>query len=157
MALSALPGIAPHELIVIGDRIFTDVVLAQRLVHARTARLRLTFSQQGSSLGGAGVGPGASVREGGEPMRAPLAVWTTGVWMRWAEKWLVHLVERWVQGVRECRDVLEEQFVKRVLDNGDNAEKSAGRAWFSWVKGALPKLRCCFKVLVGYTPPPVGF
>jgi phosphatidylglycerophosphatase GEP4 len=79
-------------------------------------------------------------------MRAPLGVWTTGVWMResmamrWAEKWPVHLVERWVQGARECRDVLEEQFVKRVLDNADNAETSAGRAWFSWVKGALPKL-----------------
>jgi phosphatidylglycerophosphatase GEP4 len=79
-------------------------------------------------------------------MRAPLAVWTTGVWMResmtmrWTETWLVHLVERWVQGARERRDALEERFVKRVLDNEESAEKSAGRAWFSWVKSALPKL-----------------
>jgi phosphatidylglycerophosphatase GEP4 len=151
-ALSALPGIAPHELIVVGDRIFTDVVLAHRLAHPRTltariaARLQLAPAQPGSIVGGAGAMSGASVGEGGESTGAPLAVWTTGVWMResmamrWAEKWLVHLVERWVQGARERRDVLEERFVKRVLDNGDNAEKSAGRAWFSWVKGALPKL-----------------
>jgi phosphatidylglycerophosphatase GEP4 len=97
-------------------------------------------------LAGAGARPGASVGEGGEPTRAPLAVWTTGVWMResmamrWAEKWLVHLVERWVQGARGRRDALEERFVKRVLDSGDHAEKSEGRAWFSWVKGVLPKL-----------------
>jgi len=141
-ALSALPGVAPHELIVVGDRIFTDVVLAHRLAHPRTlrariaARLRLAPAQPGSSLGGAG----------GESTRAPLAVWTTGVWMResmamrWAEMWLVHLVERWVQGARERRDALEELFVKRVLDSGDSAEKPAGRAWLSWVKGALPKL-----------------
>lgn len=151
-ALSALPGIAPHELIVIGDRIFTDIVLAHRLAHPRTlsariaARLRFAPAQPGSSLGGAGTGSGASVEGGGEATRAPLAVWTTGVWMResmamrWAEKWLVHLVERWVQGARERRDALEKRFIRRELDSGDSAEKSAGRAWFSWVKGALPKL-----------------
>jgi phosphatidylglycerophosphatase GEP4 len=151
-ALSALPGVAPHELIVVGDRIFTDVVLAHRLAHPRTftariaARLRLAPTQPGSSSGGTDTGPGASVRGGSEPTRVPLAVWTTGVWMResmamrWAEKWLVHLVERWAQGARERRNALEERFVKRVLDKEDNVEGPAGRAWFSWVKGALPKL-----------------
>ena len=151
-ALSALPGVAPHELIVIGDRIFTDVVLAHRLAHSRTltariaARLRLAPAQSGSSLGGAGAEPGASVGGGGETTGEPLAVWTTGVWtresmaMRWLEKWLVHLIERWVQGARERRDALEERFVKRVLDSEDSAERSVGRAWFSWVKGVLPKL-----------------
>ena len=151
-ALSALPGVAPHELIVVGDRIFTDVILAHRLAHPRTltariaARLRLAPAQPGSGLGGADEGPSANVGGGCETARAPLAVWTTGVWvresmaMRWAEKWLVYLVERWVQGARERRDALEERFVKRVLDNGDNSEKSAGRAWFSWARGVLPKL-----------------
>lgn len=152
-ALSALPGVAPHELIVVGDRIFTDVVLAHRLAHPRTltariaARLQLAPAQPNSGLGGAGAGSGASVGGGVESTRAPLAVWTTGVWMResmamrWTEKWLVHLVERWVQGARERRDALEERFVKRVLDShgADSAEKPAGRAWFSWMRGALPK------------------
>ena len=138
-ALSALPGVAPHELIVVGDRIFTDVVFAHRLAHPRTltariaARLRLAPAQPGSS-------------SGDETTRAPLAVWTTGVWMREsmamrrAEMLLVHLVERWVQGARERRDVLEGQFVERVLDSEDSAEKPAGRSWFSRVKGALLKL-----------------
>jgi len=148
-ALSALPGIAPHELVVIGDRIFTDVVLAHRLAHPCTltariaARLRLAPAQSGPSSGGVGAGSGASVG-GGESTRVPLAVWTTGVWMResmgmrWAEMWLVHLVERWVQGARERRDALEGRFVKRVLDSGDSADKPApaGRAWYS----QLPKL-----------------
>jgi hypothetical protein len=58
--------------------------------------------------------------------------------MRRAEGWLVHVIERWVQGTRERRVTLEERFVKRGLEN--SAEKPAARAWFSWVKGASPKL-----------------
>jgi len=142
---SALPDLAPHQLVVVGDRIFTDVALAHRLAHPRTilariaARLGLAPAQPGSSSGGADGGSSASV--GG-----PLAVWTTGVWMResmamrQAETWLVHLVERWVQGARERRDALEERFVKRALDGENRPEKADGRAWFSWVKVALPKL-----------------
>ena len=150
-ALSALPGLAPHELIVVGDRIFTDVVLAHRLTHPRTlmariaARLGLAPAQPRSSPGDAGVGSGAGVGRSGESTRVPLAVWTTGVWtresmaMRRAEAWLVHFLERWVQGTREQRDILEERFVRRTLDSGNSAEKPEARAWFSWVKGALPK------------------
>lgn len=110
----ALPGIEPHELIFVGDRIFTDGVLAHRLAHPRTltqhASLRVFRLESGSSLVGAGARPGASVWEGGEPTRVPLGVWTTGMrmresmTMRWTEKWLVHPVERCVQGARECRD-----------------------------------------------------
>lgn len=149
-ALSALPDLAPHELIVVGDRIFTDVVLAHRLAHPRTlmariaARLGLAPARADSSPSDAGAGSSASVGGGGEYARAPLAVWTTGVWMREsmgmrsAEGWLVRLVERWVRGTREHRDTLEERFVKRGVE--DSAEKPATRAWFSWVKGALPKL-----------------
>lgn len=149
-SLSALPGLAPHELIVVGDRIFTDVVLAHRLAHPRTfmariaARLRPAPAQADSSLSDEGAGSSASVGGGSEHARAPLAVWTTGVWMREsmgmrrAEGWLVHVIERWVQGTRERRVTLEERFVKRGLEN--SAEKPAARAWFSWVKGASPKL-----------------
>jgi hypothetical protein len=59
--------------------------------------------------------------------------------MRWAEGWLVHLVERRVQGAREKRDALEKRFFIRAIDSGKSAEKPV-HAWFSWVKGALPKL-----------------
>ena len=109
------------------------------------ARFGLALAQPGSSSGDAGVGYDTGVGGSGESTRAPLAVWTTGVWtresmtMRWAEAWLVHLLERWVQGAREHRDILEERFVRRTLDNGNSAEKPEARGWFSWVRGTLPK------------------
>ena len=108
-------------------------------------RLGLAPALPGSSSDDAGVGSGAGVGGSDESMRAPLAVWTTGVWtrestaMRWAEARLVHLLGRWVQGARERRDILEDRFVRRTLDSGNSAEKQEARAWFSWVKGALPK------------------
>jgi len=143
-ALAALPGLAPHELVVVGDRIFTDVVLAHRLSHPRTlagriaARLRLAPAQDDNA--GSGEVPG------GKSPLAPLGVWTTGVWkresvaMRWAEAGLVRLIERYVEGARERRDVLEERFVRRALDGGHHAEKADDRGWFSWAKGSLRRL-----------------
>ncbi|KAI9465920.1 mitochondrial PGP phosphatase-domain-containing protein, partial [Lactarius psammicola] len=102
-ALSALPDLAPHEIVVVGDRVFTDVVLAHRLTHPRTSwnRLVARLARASQSFGS-----------------APLAVWTTGVWqresmaMRWAESRLVHLVEWWVEGARQHRGALEDQFVR---------------------------------------------
>ncbi|KAI0002418.1 mitochondrial PGP phosphatase-domain-containing protein [Russula compacta] len=146
--LSALPTLAPHELIVVGDRIFTDVVLAHRLAHPCTLvgriAARLGLSRPGSDDSGSNAGSSPSAGAAGEPMpAAPLAVWTTGVWtresmaMRCVEACLVQLVERWVQGARERKDALEERFVRRTLDrgngNGSGAHK-AERGWFSWVK-----------------------
>ena len=145
-ALAALPGLAPHELIVVGDRVFTDVVLAHRLSHSRTlasriaARLRLAPAQDSAP-----DDAGSSEIPGGKSPRAPLAVWTTGVWkresvgMRWAEAQLVRLIERHVEGTRERRDALEERFVRRALDSGNRAGKADDRGWFSWVKGYLPR------------------
>jgi phosphatidylglycerophosphatase GEP4 len=63
------------ELVIVGDRIFTDVVMANRM-----KRKPLTDGK---------------TRDG------PLAIWTTGVWeregtvIRWLEKTLVKTVERW--------------------------------------------------------------
>ncbi|KAH9965375.1 mitochondrial PGP phosphatase-domain-containing protein [Russula dissimulans] len=127
-ALAAFPSLAPHELVVVGDRIFTDVVLAHRLSHPRTlaariaARLGLASAQHSAP-----DDAGSSEGPGGKQRRAPLAVWTTGVWeresvvMRWAEARLVRLVERYVEGARERRDALEERFVSCALDKGNRA------------------------------------
>ncbi|KAF4563179.1 hypothetical protein EYR40_007110 [Pleurotus pulmonarius] len=66
--------ISDHELIVVGDRIMTDVVMANRMK-----------------------------RRNGEEETGPLAIWTTGVWqkesmvMRWLERGLVNLVNRMAQ------------------------------------------------------------
>jgi len=75
-----------EDLIIVGDRIFTDVVLANRM---RT-HSRLSPSSQPSSTV-PGPGPGT------------LAIWTTHVWereimlMRWAEGRLVKAVEAWTK------------------------------------------------------------
>lgn len=155
-ALAALPGVAPHELVVVGDRIFTDVVLAHRLAHppTLTARIaaRLGFASEpppdatDPEDSGSRTSPGTGVGRELPHTRAPLAVWTTGVWvresmaMRCAEAWLMRLVERWVKGSRERRDVLEGRFVRRALDGGRQGAENAGRGWFDWMKAALPKL-----------------
>lgn len=148
-ALAALPDVAPHELVVVGDRIFTDVVLAHRLAHPRTVFARIASRLRFAPMPPGDVGPSAGTGEQlprTRAMAAPLAVWTTGVWtresmgMRCVEAWLVRLAERWVEGARERREALEERFVRRALDDGHQGADKAGRGWFSWVRGTLPKL-----------------
>ena len=138
-ALSALPNLAPHEIIVVGDRVFTDVVLAHRLAHpntfwarfvARLARASHRFSQ-------------APSQEPSVKGRAPLAVWTTGVWqresmlMRWAESRLVHFVERWIEGTSQRRNSLEDRFVRCPLEHEKDEKEKPVRGWFSWVRNGL--------------------
>lgn len=94
-----------EELIVVGDRIFTDVVMANRM-----ARRRSTISASPSFGNEKVVGLES---EEGKPSIAgrhtmervgPLAVWTEGVWqreslfMRWLERNVVRGVERWIVG-----------------------------------------------------------
>ncbi len=59
--------LTPHEMVVVGDRLFTGVVLAHRLTHPRTPWNRLIPLLARTSY-----------RFGS----APLAVWMTGVWQR---------------------------------------------------------------------------
>jgi len=104
-ASAALPGLAPHKLVVVGDRIFTDIVLAHHLSHPRTLAARIA-SHLGLAPAQDSALDYASEGSGGNPPRASLAVWTTGVWeresvgMRWAEG---RLVEWHVEGMRERR------------------------------------------------------
>ena len=99
---SSLPSpIRGGELIIVGDRIFTDVVLANRM------RLQ-SRPQKGSTLprdfekDGAFTAENESfgVATGAPHPFGPLSVWTTGVWeresmiMRWLEHGLVKLVRR---------------------------------------------------------------
>jgi phosphatidylglycerophosphatase GEP4 len=75
--------IPDDELVIVGDRIFTDVVMANRL--------RSGFASSSSDAP-------APARIGGS-----LAIWTDGVWqkesmmMRWAEKRLIDIVRRWTR------------------------------------------------------------
>lgn len=76
---ASLPSpIQDHELIVVGDRVFTDVVMANRM------QSRLNGSEKAEMTS-----------------RGPLTIWTTGIWqsesmlMRRLELGLVNLVKRW--------------------------------------------------------------
>ncbi|KAJ7125202.1 mitochondrial PGP phosphatase-domain-containing protein [Mycena epipterygia] len=90
-----------EQLLVVGDRVFTDVVLANRLrnVERGTGLIHMCFRsvfERGGTVGreNDAVPRHSSIESG------PLAIWTTGVWkreatfMRWCEKKLVDVVQR---------------------------------------------------------------
>lgn len=84
--------IADHELVVVGDRIFTDIVMANRMY---SRRKRAVLADPASSAAEKGT------EEIAQGSQGPLAIWTTGVWqresmlMRWLERQLVNSVEKW--------------------------------------------------------------
>ena len=94
---SSLPSpIRDRELIIVGDRIFTDVVLANRMRlqnRPQKGLLRSTLSRDFEKDGAFT----AENKSFGDAI-GPLSVWTTGVWeresmtMRWLEHGLVKLV-----------------------------------------------------------------
>jgi phosphatidylglycerophosphatase GEP4 len=118
------------ELLVVGDRVFTDVVLAHRL-RAADARDRAAAAKSHAA-----DGKEAAVLAGGA---APgtLAVWTTGVWtrestlMRAGERALVRLVRRFAVGAAEARarETLVREFVRTPPSVVEPARR---RAWFAW-------------------------
>ena len=99
------------ELFIVGDRIFTDVVLANRMKRSRIWPLRAgsEVSQAHRQSIGSGYVP-----------RGPLSIWTTGLWkkesmgMRWMERKVVDLVERWFPRQGSPLDIAA--FVTKVED-----------------------------------------
>ncbi|KAJ7772033.1 mitochondrial PGP phosphatase-domain-containing protein [Mycena maculata] len=97
--------VGPEQLIVVGDRVFTDVVLANRLrnLERGSGIMHLCFRsvfERGGTVGRENmVGSSHRSIENG-----PLAIWTTGVWerestlMRWCEKTLVDFIQRRTPG-----------------------------------------------------------
>lgn len=93
--------VRPEQLIVVGDRVFTDVVLANRLrnLERGSGLLHLCF-RSGFERGGT-MGTENDVTSSQRSIEnGPLAIWTTGVWkreatfMRWCEKKLVDIIQR---------------------------------------------------------------
>jgi phosphatidylglycerophosphatase GEP4 len=80
--------IREHELIIVGDRIFTDIIMANRIRRASERKGNAVLARDPPTTGPAG----------------PLGVWTTGLWkkealvMRYLEASLVKAVERWSTG-----------------------------------------------------------
>ena len=84
--------VADHELVIVGDRIFTDIVMANRM-YSRSKRTVVADPPSAATE--------KSTEETVQSARGPLAIWTTGVWqresmlMRWLERQLVNSVEKW--------------------------------------------------------------
>lgn len=86
---ASLPSpIQDDELIVVGDRIFTDVVLANRMSRRRPPSKDAEKSAQ----------EGEAVRQ----RIGPLSVWTEGIWeresmgFRWLEKQTMQSIRKWI-------------------------------------------------------------
>ncbi|KAF7296040.1 hypothetical protein MKEN_01419000 [Mycena kentingensis (nom. inval.)] len=88
-----------EELVVVGDRIFTDVVMANRLRNGSRGFLQMCL-KCGLEQGGTVEKERASNASQRSMEGGPLAVWTTGVWereatfMRWCETKLVAFIQR---------------------------------------------------------------
>ncbi|TDL22348.1 hypothetical protein BD410DRAFT_788612 [Rickenella mellea] len=91
-------------LIVVGDRLFTDVILANRM-----RRLLNTNDPKGQISNDPDANSTSSTNDAGRTPDGPFAVYTTGVWkresilMRFTEKALLRAVERWVIGEEEIK------------------------------------------------------
>ncbi|KAK0459093.1 mitochondrial PGP phosphatase-domain-containing protein [Desarmillaria tabescens] len=111
---SSLPSpVEDKELIIVGDRLFTDVVLANRIRSWKGWRSFLGLDREPPSAKG-----------------GPLAVWTTGVWqkeatvLRWSEKQMLALVQRWSRPGIETQ--LDTGAFIRKPPKEENTTKDAG-------------------------------
>ena len=109
------------ELVVIGDRIFTDIVMANRM------RRRAVFRAEESKEDLASLH---------ERVSGPLAIWTNGVWkkegmvMRYVESRLVDAVCRWMDSSSQLAE-FQKAFTKPMppLDSSEGKKTSIKRLW----------------------------
>ncbi|KAJ7503061.1 mitochondrial PGP phosphatase-domain-containing protein [Mycena galericulata] len=125
--------VRPEQLIVVGDRIFTDVVLANRLRNLERGSgfihmcFRCIFERGGAVERENPAGFSHRSIESG-----PLAIWTTGVWkreatfLRWCEKKLVDFVRR-----RVSRDEIEPEITSPFLKDFSPPPVRT-RSWKFW-------------------------
>lgn len=122
-----------EELIVVGDRIFTDIVLANRMSRRRNAAPNVDgVLDEKRLIQNSRVGP--------------LAIWTTGVWeresmtTRWLEKLTMQGVHRLVHG-RATGNAISvpggSPFVKPLPSS--SAESDTKQGWFRRLLGSLPR------------------
>ncbi|TFL07120.1 mitochondrial PGP phosphatase-domain-containing protein [Pterulicium gracile] len=90
------------ELIVVGDRIFTDIIMANRMaLKSSKAPLSVAEAKTTTSNSRQEALIPTNEKEPDVASRGPLAIWTTGVWqkesmaMRWCEQKLVDRVRVW--------------------------------------------------------------
>ncbi|KAK0486225.1 mitochondrial PGP phosphatase-domain-containing protein [Armillaria novae-zelandiae] len=113
---TSLPSpVEDKELIIVGDRLFTDVVLANRIRSWKGWRSFLGLDREPPSAKG-----------------GPLAVWTTGVWqkeatvLRWSEKQMLALVQRWSRPSPGTETQLDVGSFIRKLPKQEKEVKNSG-------------------------------
>ncbi|EIM80562.1 uncharacterized protein STEHIDRAFT_125618 [Stereum hirsutum FP-91666 SS1] len=132
--------IETRELVVVGDRVFTDVVLARRLGGREgwVGRIGEFFGVRWTSdpkLDLDEKTQDSTSRVAEKLTEGPLAVWTTGVWqregmaMRWAESQVVKGAERWIKGTKEEREAMEARFVKVTESSLVGADVTEGTGY----------------------------
>ncbi|KAI0644893.1 mitochondrial PGP phosphatase-domain-containing protein, partial [Trametes meyenii] len=137
---SSLPRpVKDEELVVVGDRLLTDIVMANRMSH-RTPHLPSTPNGEASEKT-----PLVERDDLPRPERiGPLAVWTEGLWkrenlaLRALEQGLLKGAERWVLKPQEAawRESLQYRFVKPVPAAEEIAEMKEG-----WIRRLLRRIR----------------
>ncbi|KAJ7169162.1 mitochondrial PGP phosphatase-domain-containing protein [Mycena crocata] len=126
--------VRPEQLIVVGDRVFTDVVLANRLrnLERGSGLMHMCFRcifERGGTVGTEKVDSAHRSLDNG-----PLAIWTTGVWkreamlMRWCERKLVDVIQR-----RISRDENEPQGPSPFLKEPPPPPPVRPRSWKFWL------------------------
>ena len=97
-----------------GDRVFTDVVMANRMRGGiGFSNMIRTFTDHKTETIGRGTEP--------YQLNGPLAIWTTRIWqkeamgMRWLERKLVEVVKRWTEDAKSD-DPDTAQFVREVVE-----------------------------------------
>ena len=123
--------VTDDELIVVGDRIFTDIVLANRMSRRRVSPSSNPVEEkekmrEGSSEDGA-TSKSAPSRSG------PLSVWTCGVWqreamtMRYLEKSLLRGIQSYVVADNGLGHMNASQFVRKLPPPAPQPE-----SWKRW-------------------------
>ncbi|KAI0753491.1 HAD phosphatase [Daedaleopsis nitida] len=125
--------ISDDELIVVGDRLLTDVVMANRMARRRPANPHAAEKPMVDAKGSESGGMARSDRVG------PLAVLTEGLWkreslaLRGMEKSILAGVERWILNPQEVawREGLQHRFVKPMPVVEEPQRSWARRIWDS--------------------------
>ena len=124
-----------HELIIVGDRLLTDVIMANRMARKHVPRNAVSDNDEKLAMDKQDAQHSWLAHPG---RIGPLAVWTNGLWKREAlalrtiEKSMLAGVKKWVLGPQEAawREELQRRFVKPlpVVDGPSANHASDDRA-----------------------------
>lgn len=146
--------IKDHELIVVGDRIFTDVVLANRMSRRQASSSSSQSAEKEEKSDESSSSSSSLLEDGNSPKwhatrTGPLSVWTTGVWrkesmtMRFLEKSFMQGIQHYVvadNGLGHHAAYVS-QFVKEIPPPPPPEPETLGKRLLGKVWSVLSKSR----------------